>query len=988
MEGDFVAITLDPTSSWPRLKGSLNKQANSESSASKQGAMESGKTINIDAHSSQEIVVDHTEAQFQDIDAGANARVLHEGEMTLEAHHQHFVQDTANSNQMHMKQETHVLPIEVSCDDSSQAFEKHTEGSSNTVIQILKLQGSGLTPVVDLQSLAQSNVEKEEGSHPRPGKVATAITSLALLVMSCPGRRPTGKVVAILEKSPRRESVVGFLEALQHSGNKPSRRGQQENHSQRKRSLGTMLLVPVDNRYPKMLVFSACLPDDLYERLKEGDATMLTELVAAQVDEWHSDSHLPNAVVKRSLGQGGQIEAQLKAILFEHGVDSAAFSQESLDCLPKIPWKISPREIKRRVDLRGQRIFSIDPPTAKDLDDALSFECLENGVVRVGVHIADVSYFVSPNTALDKEAQSRSTSVYLEQQVVPMLPHLLCEELCSLNPGVDRLAFSIIWSISPTGDILDQWIGKTVIQSCVKLTYGHAQNMIDGVSTDLEEVQAPRDMQETESSLPKVHGKHTWQEVVADVQALYNVAKKLRDGRFEKGALKLNNSKLMFSLDEDGAPYESTMFKTKDSNFVVEEFMLLANMSVARVISDAFPDSALLRRHPEPNMRKLKEFEDFCDKNGFELNASSSGALHISLEKMQERFKHDPAVFNILMLLATKPMQLAKYFCTGELKDKEEEWSHYALATPLYTHFTSPIRRYPDILVHRMLAAALEAEEVIIQGESSLPSSRGKSSQALSLGQSNQLAGKCFSGAKATKEATFMPSAQQALASAAIKHKLPGIADLAVIATHCNERKLASRNVKDASDKLYLWTMLKKKQGLLSDARVLALGSKFMSLYICKVAMERRIYYEEIEGVNAEWFAATGTLVLDISPPTVPKKWSNDSKPGRQQRTVADIATVVNPTDSIGSSPEEESYEDIIREVEERLAGKIYTDDISANVFLGENHLSSEVKVEPAVLPLTLRLFSMVPVSLHAAGGGNQPLEITVKLYISSYATA
>jgi DIS3-like exonuclease 2 len=152
--------------------------------------------------------------------------------------------------------------------------------------------------------------------------------------------------------------------------------------------------------------------------------------------------------------------------------------------------------------------------------------------------------------------------------------------------------------------------------------------------------------------------------------------------------------------------------------------------------------------------------------------------------------------------------------------------------------------------------------------------------------------------------------------------------------------------------------------------------------------MERRIYYEEIEGVNAEWFAATGTLVLDISPPTVPKNWSNDSKPGRPQRTVADIATVVNPTDSIGSSPEEESYEDIIREVEERLAGKIYTDDISANFSLGENDLSSEVKVEPAVLPLTLRLFSMVPVSLHAAGGGNQPLEITVKLYISSYVTA
>lgn len=198
---------------------------------------------------------------------------------------------------------------------------------------------------------------------------------------------------------------------------------------------------------------------------------------------------------------------------------------------------------------------------------------------------------------------------------------------------------------------------------------------------------------------------------------------------------------------------------------------------------------------------------------------------------------------------------------------------------------------------------------------------------------------------------------------------------------------MASRNVKEASDKLYLWAMLKKKGGLLSDSRVLALGPKFMSLYICKIAMERRIYYEEIEGVNAEWFEATGTLVLDISPTKKTPRKGSQGKFGRQQRTVADIATVVNPADGLGSSLEQGSYEQIIREVEQTLAGKDFPYE-SPPAFDVEG-LASDAEVEPTVLPLTLRLFSAVPVSLHSIGGGadHRPLDIAVKLYVSSYAT-
>jgi DIS3-like exonuclease 2 len=238
--------------------------------------------------------------------------------------------------------------------------------------------------------------------------------------------------------------------------------------------------------------------------------------------------------------------------------------------------------------------------------------------------------------------------------------------------------------------------------------------------------------------------------------------------------------------------------------------MLLANMTVAKVISNAFPESALLRRHPEPNMRKLKEFEEFCGKNEFDLDTSSSGALRLSLEKMQDRVSHDPVLYNILMVFATKPMQLAKYFCTGELKDKEEDWGHYALACPLYTHFTSPIRRYPDVLVHRMLAAALDAEDILSVSEGSLSHKGNKNSVVPLMGRNLRLK-QCFSSAKSERGVLDSPITQNALAIAADKHKLPASSDLVSIAAHCNERKMASRNVKEASDKLYLWAMLKKK---------------------------------------------------------------------------------------------------------------------------------------------------------------------------------
>lgn len=1013
MEGDVVAVMIEPTSAWPRLKGSFNKQSSPESvtigdggSFTREGLGDIGVGVSSSSCYSIHSEIGRGKGVNPDNKTEDAGDVFHEEEGVLEIN---YLQWVSKDSKVTLTQETALSNKPRSgLHNNGRLVDQKNTISRNTVYQILKRNPTKCArePAVlqtsteklnsikgSITTTPRSVAEKPDtvcGAPYRVGsneKVSAAISSLLAQLSSCPGKRPTAKVVAIVQKSPRRESLVGFLEMPQQRGGRAAGKGLSGDSPQKRRNVGTMLLMPVDSRCPKMLVPPNGLPANLLKRLKEGDSTVATELVAARVDTWSVDSYLPYATVVRSLGQGGEIEPQLKAILFENNAHPPDFPQASLDCLPKTPWKIPASEIKKRVDLRSYRIFSIDPPTARDLDDALSFEKLQNGEIRVGVHIADVSYFITPGSELDKEAAHRSTSIYLEQRVLPMLPRLLCEELCSLNPGVDRLAFSVIWTMSASGEILEQWVGRTVINSCAKLTYEHAQDMIEGVFTDMEGAEARNSLSKSGKPLPQLHGNHSWSEVVSDVLSLHDMAKKRRESRIEGGALKLNNSKITFSLDEDGTPYDSSMYMTRDSNFVVEEFMLLANMTVAKIISNAFPESALLRRHPEPNMRKLREFEEFCEKNDFDLDTSSSGALRLSLEKMQDRVSHDPVLYNILMLFATKPMQLAKYFCTGELKDKEEEWGHYALACPLYTHFTSPIRRYPDVLVHRMLSAALEAEEIIGMPESSLSHSRvSKSSAVTALGKKLRMK-QYFSSAKSERGVSDTPVAQNALTIAANRHKLPACSDLLGIAAHCNERKMASRNVKEASDKLYLWAMLKKKGGLLSDSRVLALGPKFMSLYICKIAMERRIYYEEIEGVNAEWFEATGTLVLDISPTKKTPRKGSQGKFGRQQRTVADIATVVNPADGLGSSLEQGSYEQIIREVEQTLAGKDFPYE-SPPAFDVEG-LASDAEVEPTVLPLTLRLFSAVPVSLHSIGGGadHRPLDIAVKLYVSSYAT-
>lgn len=769
-------------------------------------------------------------------------------------------------------------------------------------------------------------------------EMTNAVARLAAMVSSFSTKRPTGTVLAIVEKSTRRDTIVGFLNVRQWFSCKKGAR----NKSCLSISDDDYIhLTPTDPKFPKMVVLVMDLPECFRKRLQGGDATIEMELVGAQIVDWTEESFFPKAFVLHAFGKAGELQPHINAIVYENAIISTGFSPESLACLPRIPWEVPDEEVKRRKDLRNLCIFTIDPSTATDLDDALSVEKLPSGTFIVGVHIADVSFFVLPDTSLDMEAQIRSTSVYMSRGKLPMLPPLLSENLGSLNPGVDRLAFSIFWELNNSGEVLDRWICRTVIRSCCKLSYELAQDIIDG-TFDSQHFQVSGDCS-------SFHGRLELNDVVDSVKCLHEISKTLKQRRFDGGALRLDGYKVNFLFDEYGVPYDSVLNERMDSNFLIEEFMLLANTTAAEIISRAFPDSALLRRHPEPNMRKLRELEAFCQKHGLEINTSSSGQFYRSLEKLRLRLKEDPMLFDILILYALKPMQLATYFCSGELKENVDDWGHYALAVPLYTHFTSPLRRYPDIIVHRTMAAVIDAEELYLKHRSSVDAQHQE-----------DISGGCFTGICFDKDAAETQQGREALLTAALKHKVPCTEVLAGVAAHCNDRKLATRHVKDACDKLFTWFLLKKKQILFSEARVLGLGPKFMSVYVHKLATEKRIHYDDIEGLTAEWLESTSSLVLSISA----HKRNKKSGPGCQ-RALEGVALIVNPYD-LSAESNETSISDVEAASQDLLPNK-------------------KAEISPGTFPLTVHILSTISVALSAVGGDDGPLDVKARLYMSSY---
>merc|ERR1712142_867341 len=383
----------------------------------------------------------------------------------------------------------------------------------------------------------------------------------------------------------------------------------------------------------------------------------------------------------RALGKIGDKATENMVLLLEHDIPHSSFSEAVLDCLPKLPWIITPEDVEQRVDLRKVAICSVDPPGCTDIDDALHCIPLENGNYEVGVHIADVSHFIRPGTAIDQEAANRSTTVYLTDRRIDMVPELLSSNLCSLRGNAERFAFSCVWEMSPKAEIVSTKFHKSIIKSRSAMTYEEAQNKIDDSKDD--------------SSIAK------------SLRILLSLSRQLKKRRTDNGALVLASSEVRFNVDSETAdPIDVQAKVPRETNSMVEEFMLAANISAAERIFSAFPDCAMLRRHPAPPPSNFDPLVKAAKQQGYEICIETGKQLADTLN-----LATDPKrtyLNTMLRMIATRCMMQAVYFASGTIE--EPLFKHYGLACPIYTHFTSPIRRYADVIVHRLLAVSIGAD--------------------------------------------------------------------------------------------------------------------------------------------------------------------------------------------------------------------------------------------------------------------------------------
>lgn len=475
--------------------------------------------------------------------------------------------------------------------------------------------------------------------------------------------QPTAKVVGVIKRNWRQ--YVGHVDMSSVSQAVKSGRKQQ-----------TVFLIPMDKKVPKI-------------RIKTRQAGELVgKRVLVTIDSWDRDSRYPVGHFVRSLGDLESKGAETEALLLEYDVQYRPFPKTVLDCLPKeghdwiVPPSTSDPGWKDRKDLRDLQICSIDPVGCQDIDDALHARPLPNGNYEIGVHIADVSHFVKPNNAMDAEASIRGTTVYLVDKRIDMLPMLLGTDLCSLKPYVERYAFSTIWEMNKNADIVDVKFTKSVIKSREAFSYEQAQIRIDDASQK--------------------------DELTNGMRTLLMLSKKLKQKRMDAGALSLSSPEVKVQTEsETSDPIDVQTKKLLDTNSLVEEFMLLANISVAGKIYEAFPQNAVLRRHAAPPKSNFEELSNqLKTKRGFELRVDSSKALADSLDDCVD--PKEPFFNTLVRIMATRCMMSAEYFSSGT--QAYPEFRHYGLASEIYTHFTSPIRRYADLVAHRQLAAAIDYE--------------------------------------------------------------------------------------------------------------------------------------------------------------------------------------------------------------------------------------------------------------------------------------
>lgn len=536
-----------------------------------------------------------------------------------------------------------------------------------------------------------------------------------------PNAIPTGRVVAVVSRSPRYHVATVLAASVSPSDD-------------------IALAIPMDMRIPKIRIRSQRMDALGDKRLK------------VVIDHWPLDSQYPQGHYVGVIGAPGQLSTELSALLVQNDIEEAPFSESALACLPEceieqyniaecstskrprfvplMDWQVDDEVAAQRLDLRDtRRIFSVDPPGCQDIDDAMSIHRLPNGNLELGVHIADVSHFVTHESPLDYEARSRATTVYLVGQRLDMLPAVLSADLCSLHENVDRLAVSVLWELDDkTLQICNEgrptWFGRTVIRSCSSMTYEQAHRLLQGATADKMPENTRRGSYK-DADVPHQRGVaggpiplELQHDLRGDLTLLTDIARQLSRTRGEHGGLDLSkHEELRFSLNVTELGEEGVEIMVKESleiHNTIAELMILANSGVARQIIESFPTHALLRRHPPPSGDRFTQLVKLAKTRDLTIDATNNFTLQQSLSAAERSGKVDSKTMSLLKSLAVRVMTEAEYVCTSNVEapgmqggESGTRFAHYDLGLQYYTHFTSPIRRYADVIVHRQLLASL-----------------------------------------------------------------------------------------------------------------------------------------------------------------------------------------------------------------------------------------------------------------------------------------
>lgn len=505
----------------------------------------------------------------------------------------------------------------------------------------IKAQRTVITGTVDMKSSGKAYVIPEDKSGDifvAPENTHHALNGDQVSVLLLPirkGRKKEGTITDILKRS--KSQFVGVVEI----------------------SRNFAFLIP-DN--PSM-------PVDIFIQSSDLNGARNGDKCIALLTEWPEHSNNPFGRIIQVLGKPGDNQVEMQSILAEFEFP-LSFSPKAEKEAAKIQGDITPKEISARKDFRDVFTITIDPEDAKDFDDALSLRKLESGNWEVGVHIADVSHYVKPGMIIDQEAYDRGTSIYLVDRVIPMLPERLSNELCSLKPHEDRLCFSAVFELNENAEVQNEWFGKTVIHSDRRFNYEEVQKIIEEEKGEFTE----------------------------EISVLNNLAIQLREERFRKGSINFDSQEVRFKLDENGKPLSISLREMKDSNKLIEDFMLLANRRVAEKIGkkqgNKTPKTFVYRVHDVPNSEKLDNFVQFLKRLGYKMDLTSKKSMAQSFNNLFARIQ-GTGTETMIETIAIRTMAKAFY--------STKNIGHYGLAFPYYTHFTSPIRRYPDLMVHRLL---------------------------------------------------------------------------------------------------------------------------------------------------------------------------------------------------------------------------------------------------------------------------------------------